>query len=205
MTWPASAALGVGRCGSCVGRRCSSCCYQLTSGVGGASCCYPIEARRRAIIPSPRASLVRGRSGGGVIVGHSGRGVPTSAPDDDPCPICPANFAYDDATAGLSVAQPGAFLAVNGGRQALEALLAVIWTTAGWQQEDGPARVRRHRMVSEHRASFLASCAAPCGCKPRLARLAGPGNGVSVPGSRRRRAGVKSDRLGQVSLPILTL
>ena len=37
-------------------------------------------------------------------------------------------------------------------------------------------------MVSEHRASFLISCAAPCGCKPRLARLAAAGNGISVEG-----------------------
>ena len=35
-------------------------------------------------------------------------------------------------------------------------------------------------MVTEHRASFLVSCAAPCGRKPRVARLSGRGNGVSV-------------------------
>jgi hypothetical protein len=35
-------------------------------------------------------------------------------------------------------------------------------------------------MVTEHRASFLVSCAAPCGCKTRLARPAGAGNGISA-------------------------
>jgi hypothetical protein len=35
-------------------------------------------------------------------------------------------------------------------------------------------------MMSEHRASFPVSVAALCGRKPRVARLAGAGNGVSV-------------------------
>ena len=37
-------------------------------------------------------------------------------------------------------------------------------------------------MVGEHRAPFLVSVAALCGRTPRLARLAGAGNGVSVEG-----------------------
>jgi hypothetical protein len=35
-------------------------------------------------------------------------------------------------------------------------------------------------MVGEHRASFLVSVAALCGRRPRLARLARAGNGISV-------------------------
>ena len=55
-------------------------------------------------------------------------------------------------------------------------------------------------MVSEHRASFLVSVAAPCGRRPRLAGPARAGNGVSVGGptrlgQRAEPSGVSHDRV----------
>ena len=55
-------------------------------------------------------------------------------------------------------------------------------------------------MVSEHRAPFLVSVAALCGRRPRLARPARAGNGISVGGptrlgQRAEPSGVSHDRV----------